>query len=140
MDHQTLRSSHEELNHLEDEKIHQNQHIKSATLTHYHNHHHNNAGKEVLSDQDHFLQQFYPHYTLPPQQQQHGHSAHGLVGVRMAKAPLAEFDEKDFSLPPDEIRHKVHLFKALLIFFSTVILVRSARVTADCQQKRTRDS
>ena len=45
----------------------------------------------------------------------------------MRLAPLAKFDEKDFDLPmvPYEAKHKVKLFKALLIFFSTVIMVSS---------------
>ena len=46
------------------------------------------------------------------------------LGVRLA--PLAKFDdERDFDLPtsPYEAKHKVKLFKTLLIFFSSVIMV-----------------
>ena len=52
----------------------------------------------------------------------------------MRLAPLAKFDEKDFDLPmvPYEAKHKVKLFKALLIFFSTVIMVRSVVKLKPC--------
>ena len=42
------------------------------------------------------------------------------TGVRLA--PLAQFD-KDFDLPYEASRHKVHLFKALYLFFTAVILL-----------------
>ena len=69
------------------------------------------------ADQKDYLQQFY--YTMPGQPLPN--PAH--LGVRLA--PLAKFDEKDFDLPmvPYEAKHKVKLFKALLIFFSTVIML-----------------
>ena len=52
----------------------------------------------------------------------------------MRLAPLAKFDEKDFDLPmvPYEAKHKVKLFKALLIFFSTVIMVSSVVKLKPC--------
>ena len=70
-----------------------------------------------ISEHKDYLQQFY--YTMPGQPLPNP----ALLGVRLA--PLAKFDEKDFDLPtpPYEAKHKVKLFKALLIFFSTVIMV-----------------
>lgn len=63
-----------------------------------------------------YLQQFY--YTMPNQALPNP----ALLGVRLA--PLAKFDEKDFDLPmPCQSKHKVKLFKALLYFFTSVILV-----------------
>jgi len=69
------------------------------------------------ADQKDYLQQFY--YTMPGQPLPNP----ARLGVRLA--PLAKFDEKDFDLPmaPYEAKHKVKLFKALLIFFSTVIML-----------------
>ena len=76
---------------------------KSATLN----------GK--LSCDHDFLHQFY--YTMPPHAQ-----GGSQIGVRLA--PLAKFDERDFDLPPpSEAKQKVKLFRALLILFTTVILV-----------------
>merc|ERR1712176_540383 len=70
-----------------------------------------------ISEHKDYLQQFY--YTMPGQPLPNP----ALLGVRLA--PLAKFDEKDFDLPtpPYEAKHKVKLFKALLIFFSTVIML-----------------
>lgn len=83
------------------------------------------ASKEDLHqhqlDKD-YLHQFY--YTMP-QQPLPNPSA---LGVRLA--PLATFDEKDFDLPPlpYEAKHKVKLFKALLIFFTSVIMVSNSHI------------
>ena len=50
------------------------------------------------------------------------------LGVRLA--PLAKFDDRDFDLPtpPYEAKHKVKLFKTLLIFFASVIMVSDANL------------
>ena len=78
------------------------------------------------ADQKDYLQQFY--YTMPGQPLPNP----AKLGVRLA--PLAKFDEKDFDLPmaPYEAKHKVKLFKALLIFFSTVIMVSSVIKIKPC--------
>ena len=72
------------------------------------------------ADHKDYLQQFY--YTMPGQPLPNP----AMLGVRLA--PLAKFDEKDFDLPmaPYETKHKVKLFKALLIFFSSVIMVSNS--------------
>ena len=82
--------------------------IKSSTLN----------GKSSY-DQD-FLHQFY--YTMPQATVAGSVLGGSQIGVRLA--PLAKFDERDFDLPPpSEAKQKVKLFRALLIFFTTVILV-----------------
>ena len=101
MEHQTLRGSREDI--LD---------IKSINSEISHN---NNA----ISGTKDYLQQFY--YTMPNQELPNP----STLGVRLA--PLAKFDERDFDLPLTfEAKHKVKLFKALLIFFSTIILVRKS--------------
>lgn len=112
MDHQTLRNSRDDLNETLKHPLPPPPHIKSSTLN----------GKSGY-DQD-FLHQFY--YTMPPATGGSvlggGGGGSSQIGVRLA--PLAKFDERDFDLPPpSEAKQKVKLFRALLIFFTTVILL-----------------
>ena len=88
----------------DEEKLRTNGLFKSASFAHF----------AKMSDQE--LLQYY--YTLPKQG--------SAIGVRLA--PLAHFDDKDFELPKpsDSLGHKVRLFKALSVFFSSVILVSVA--------------
>ena len=128
MEHQTLRTSREEINGDLKAISPISHNHKSATLNgHYNQQHHqlganNNGIVGKLSScgdvaNHDFLHQFY--YTMPPQNQQPPGSQ---LGVRLA--PLAKFDERDFDLPPpSEAKQKVKLFRALLILFTTVILV-----------------
>ena len=63
-----------------------------------------------------YLHQFY--YTLP------GQTLPNPSGLGVRLAPLAKFDDKDFEVPtPCEAKHKVKLYKALHIFFSSVMMV-----------------
>ena len=133
MEHQTLRTSREEINGDLKAISPISHNHKSATLNgHYNQQHHHQLGANNngivgklsncgdVANHD-FLHQFY--YTMPPQNQQPPGSQ---LGVRLA--PLAKFDERDFDLPPpSEAKQKVKLFRALLILFTTVILVSVCR-------------
>ena len=100
MEHQTLRTSKEDIT---------GNSVKNAEMTTGSN---NNLTKD-------YLHQYY--YTMPGQTLPNP----SVLGVRVA--PLAKFDEKDFEVPtPCEAKHKVKLYKALHIFFSTVIMVSNS--------------